>query len=432
VDEQPTQEHAIEITLSHFMFSSVPRVGDALLFRVDAAGADGSKGQATAQLPVDQPTQDCLYPYDHACSDGGEVMCRVPPPLCQPGKVLAATDGCYRCVFPQTCSCDDGTETICPSAPPQCAPDEILAYVDQCFACVNPVTCERPEVQPGTTYNLDPATLIFGSLPIGSYRPMISGYDQAWRTCVSLIWYFDSPWSGGFCDQYPDFMPYAIITPDVEPPCGQWEYGGGWGITALDGCADWAEFGAGHENLADFTATLTPAEAPASPAPVTVRVDNRALSTPPLVTLGLRYSTDIPEDVWVQSGNDYGLPDWFRVYRDGLPVLLFDRCDLPVCGQGGGVCGAALPTVWNLTHGSYGGQAFLTWDGLLRVEDPGNDCWKLEPAPAGEYEIEACFGWQVESEGTDAIHGTVKNPYCIRQNASLPAQEWIVTASMGG
>lgn len=286
------------------------------------------------------------------------------------------------------------------------------------------------EVTPGPgALTLDPASLQFGSLPIGSYRPMISGYDPVARTCVSLIWMYDNPWSGGFCDAFPESMPYAVVTPDTDGPCGQWEYGGDWVITDLQGCADWAEFGAGHLDLADFTATLSASEAGQGAPTFTVTVDNRAEYAPPPVTLGLRYSTDIPEDVWIQSGDAYGLPGWLRVTRDGVPLVLFDRCDVPVCGEGSGVCGVAFQTVTNLTNTSYGGDAFLTWDGLHRVEDPVDLCWKREVAPPGDYELEACFGWTTEE--TDA--GTVvKNPSCVKQPFSLPADAWIVMAAMGG
>ncbi len=276
---------------------------------------------------------------------------------------------------------------------------------------------------------LDPATLQFHSLPIDSYRPMISGYDPVARTCVSLIWFYDSPWDGGFCDQFPAFMAYAVVTPDTDGPCGQWEYGGDVAITDVAGCADWAEFGPGHLDLADLTATLTPGEGSTLQGPLTVTVDNRATAVPPPVTLGLRYATDIPEDVWIQSGDAYGLPDWFHVLRDGQQVVLFDRCDLPVCGTGGGVCGMAFQQVYNVTHTSYSGQAFLTWDGLLRVEDPVNHCWLREPAPAGEYTIEACFGWATEDTGAGLV---VTNPMCLQKTVTLPADLWLVVASMGG
>jgi hypothetical protein len=117
------------------------------------------------------------------------------------------------------------------------------------------------------------------------------------------------------------------------------------------------------------------------------------------------------------------------VSRDGQRLVLFDRCDLPVCGEGSGVCGMAFQKVHNLTGTSYNGQAFLTWDGRMRVEDPVNHCWKREPAPPGDYEVEACFGWAAEDTGAGLV---VENPFCIQKTVTLPADAWIVVASMGG
>lgn len=430
VDEEPTEAHAFEFSLTHFSLPAIPRVGDVLLVRVRAETPDGAEGLSDPfEVPVDQALQDCLYPFDPLCSDGGPVLCRAVPPPCAEDKVTASIDDCRRCVYAATCTCDDGQPAVCPAAPPTCDAGQVLAVQGGCFVCAEPQSCEPVAPVGPTTLTLDPASLQFGSLPIGSYRPMISGYDQVARTCVSLIWMYDNPGSGGFCDTFPDSMAYAVLTPDTDGPCGQWEYGGDWVITDLVGCADWSEFGAGHLDVADFTATLSAYEAGVVAPSVTVTVDNRAASTPPPVTLGLRYSTDIPEDVWLQSGDVYGLPGWLRVYRDGVPLVLFDRCDLPVCGEGGGVCGIAFQTVTNLTNTSYGGDAFLTWDGLVRVEDPVDLCWKHEIAPPGEYEFEACFGWTTEE--TDA--GTVvKNPYCVKQPFNLPADAWIVVAAMGG
>jgi len=321
-----------------------------------------------------------------------------------------------------------------PDAGPDATPTDVTEAPDAALDATPDVlptdATDATDVGPLPAHlTLDPASLVFGSLPIGSYRPMISGHDPAARTCVSLIWYYDSPWDGGFCDTFPNFMAYAIVTPDTDGPCGQWEYGGDVGITALSGCADWSEFGAGHANLADFTATLTPGDTSALEGPLTVTVDNRSTATPPPVTLGIRYSTDIPEDVWIQSGDAYGLPDWFHVRRDGQQVVLFDRCDLPVCGEGSGVCGMAFQQVHNLTHTSYGGEAYLTWDGRLRVEDPVNHCWLREPAPAGDYEIEACFAWATEDTGAGMV---VTNPMCLQKTVTLPADLWLVVASMGG
>ena len=68
----------------------------------------------------------------------------------------------------------------------------------------------------------------------------------------------------------------------------------------------------------------------------------------------------------------------------GTPLVIFDRCDLPVCGLSGGVCGQAAPRVRKIGSGawSYLG-AFVSWDGRVRTPSAGGDCWQLVPAAAG-------------------------------------------------
>ena len=55
---------------------------------------------------------ECSDPYspcygecwrDESCDDGTEVTCKMLPPICGPGTILAHQDSCYRCVDPETC-----------------------------------------------------------------------------------------------------------------------------------------------------------------------------------------------------------------------------------------------------------------------------------------------------------------------------------------
>lgn len=142
VDEGFVQVHAYDLSLSHWFFGQVPRVGDVILVRVRVTGQAGAAGlSAPIHIEVTQAVRDCLYPFDPACSDGGPIMCRAVPPPCDDDKVMAAIAGCERCVFPATCTCDDGSDPICLMVPPVCEGNTILAVQNGCFECVSPFTC---------------------------------------------------------------------------------------------------------------------------------------------------------------------------------------------------------------------------------------------------------------------------------------------------
>jgi hypothetical protein len=83
---------------------------------------------------------------------------------------------------------------------------------------------------------LDPNTLEFFELPIGSVRYAVAGHDVDSDTCVTLVWWgSEDP----VCAQ-PDMQgwPYVVITPNVQAPCTQWDYGGNVAIADAQGCAD--------------------------------------------------------------------------------------------------------------------------------------------------------------------------------------------------
>lgn len=95
--------------------------------------------------------------------------------------------------------------------------------------------------------------LVFFSLPIGSDRAAISGYDATRDLCVSVIWFFgsadDRP-PGGFCTHDLEQMrPYVYVEAGAEAGC--WDYGANVETVSASGCADFAGYGAGHTDLAD-------------------------------------------------------------------------------------------------------------------------------------------------------------------------------------
>ena len=279
---------------------------------------------------------------------------------------------------------------------------------------------------------LDPASLTFFDLPINSIRGAVSGYDAAARTCVTIVWDYSNtahdlvPW----CDEFGAGFPYVLVVRDTDGPCGQWDYSANVTATAAEGCVQFQGLGIGALDLVDVAVTV---DNPAGGQTI-IEARNRATFAPKPVSLGLRYVSDVPGDVYIQTGDDYGLPAWVQVLGpDGNARLLFDRYDVPSCeAPGAGVCGIAFHTVRNVTGGTYRGQAWVTWDGKFRVMDEVGQCRKAEVAAAGAYTLRACFGWAtVDSPG--GAGPDVKDPQCLDVPFTLPGDtQVVVVADFGG
>jgi hypothetical protein len=85
---------------------------------------------------------------------------------------------------------------------------------------------------------LDPRTLVFFDLPIGSIRYAVGGFDPDAQTCVSII-FFD-PGEQQHCDDFQtgdnSGFPYVFIVPNSAPPCMEWDYAGNVQLDAASGC----------------------------------------------------------------------------------------------------------------------------------------------------------------------------------------------------
>ena len=279
---------------------------------------------------------------------------------------------------------------------------------------------------------LDPASLTFFLLPIDSTRAAVSGYDAAARACVTIVWDYSNtghdlvPW----CDEFGQGFPYVLVARDTDGPCGAWDYGPNVTAASASGCVQFKALGMGAIDLVDVAITV----ANESGGQTLIEAQNRSTFTPNPVSLGLRYVTDVPENVYIQTGDDYGLPSWAQVLGpDGNARLLFDQCDVPSCDNpGGGVCGIAFRQVRNVTGGTYSGQAWLTWDGRFRVLDEAKGCRNAVAAAAGGYTLRVCFGWgTVDSAGGNGPD--VKNPQCHDVPFTLPDDTQVAfNANFGG
>lgn len=277
---------------------------------------------------------------------------------------------------------------------------------------------------------LDPATLSFFGLPINSIRAAVSGYDPVARACATLLFDFSNTGRrlGAHCEGFDQTFPYVIVQTGVdENTCG-WEYGSDVEVLATEGCIDFAEMSAVGVDLADLKVSV---ESEAFTG--TIVVDNRTPSKPGLptpVSFGFRlpYANEAPPWVYIQTGDALGLPTWVQVRRadGGVPgarISLFDRCDIPVCGEvGGGPCGAALPQsyrvdsalVWRMS-------VWLTWDGYAREVSADAPCLVRVPAPSGPYVATFCF-----SSDVDADTGESWGLDCFQEAFELPTDRQVL------
>jgi hypothetical protein len=101
-----------------------------------------------------------------------------------------------------------------------------------------PSTSDTSTTGPATGLVLDPASLNFFELPIGSVRYAVAGFDPAQQTCVSVIFFGDIETE--VCDAFEvgdnAGFPYVFITPDATPPCMDWDYAGNVTLDAASGC----------------------------------------------------------------------------------------------------------------------------------------------------------------------------------------------------
>ncbi len=167
-----------------------------------------------------------------------------------------------------------------------------------------------------------------------------------------------------------------------------------------------------------------------------------ATSTPDASASPLRFvlsvSNDVPESIYVQLNEEEGRPSWVRVTKDGVPVVLEERCEIIDCVNPGGICGAALPRVKDITGGTAVGSIELLSDGRMSVVDPVLSCETLESLPDGSYTATFCWALSAEFQGKgdpssdDGAPGRVTTPTCTDVSFDLPEDSEVGYAIMGG
>ncbi|MBM4394263.1 MAG: hypothetical protein FJ087_01075 [Deltaproteobacteria bacterium] len=356
------------------------------------------------------------------CPDGTVLMSDCPPGTCWgmplPGEVC---DGGWKC--------RPDPEDFSPCPPLMCAVCDGFEGPQTADGCT--CECKGSQVEchaaPADEIRLAPATLSFYGLPIGSVRFAVSGRDPEKHACATIVWDFSNTDHAlrAHCHDFSDHFPYVIVKTGTDADCG-WDYGTDLAVTKADGCVDFAAFGPASLDLVDVDLEVAGAGFAGR-----IVADNRATYSPTPVNLGIRYSTDVPEDVFVQSSDSFGLPAWVKVRpKGGEPLHLFPLCSSPVCGEEpGGVCDEAFHKVENITGTSYRGSVWLTWDGRAWAMDPDAGCWVSAPALPGDHVAEFCFGWKVSDgpAGQDVV-----DPFCHEVPFTLPTEEVVYHADFGG
>lgn len=121
--------------------------------------------------------------------------------------------------------------------------------------------------------------------------------------------------------------------------------------------------------------------------------------------------------VLVQATSESRPVGWLRVLREGAPVHVEERCDIPDCDDpGGAVCGATIPTVREVAPADAEGTIAYLWD-LTRSVIDADQCERREPAPPGDYVARFCYGYSAEVDGDPAERwgalGRLTSPTCV-------------------
>lgn len=122
----------------------------------------------------------------------------------------------------------------------------------------------------------------------------------------------------------------------------------------------------------------------------------------------------VPFDESAQAG-------WVQAFRDGQRIYFRERCEIEECGLPPAVCGAALPTVLDLTQRP-GRSIETVWDGTTSVIDSAVQCERRVLVSRGEFVARFCYGFEAELEGDPDQGRPVAGRLIDRRCADIPFQ----------
>jgi len=276
---------------------------------------------------------------------------------------------------------------------------------------VEPTDAPHADAPPLPTLTLEPGTLSFFSLPLGSLRYAVAGWDAQAATCATLIWDYSNTdhAAGAWCDELTPAFPYAIVYPNPTGRCDAWSPTTDLVTLDATGCVDF-------EDATPASLDLVDVEVLVSGPTFTGRIlaSNRGRRSPAPVSFGLRVAASAGPIV-VQARDEWGLPGWLQVATDdGEPILAFDRCDRKSCGETvAPPCPAPVPEARTLAPGTAAAAVWATWDGRRRVDDADGDCRRRVYAESGAYRATFCYGTRAEADGrvADPACRTVRFAY---------------------
>src|SRR5688572_23040893 len=279
-------DSGVQITCTQAGVECVASCAAGHTARPDLTCAPGSVCCSTEQTTCagDPPLCDlCGDQYPALCI-GTQWVCGDPLGCCNvDSECRTANTFCDNDFARRTGAC-----TECPPPPPLPCPE--TARQHQYGNGCGYVFCDEP---PLDWLDIDPSTLTFFSLPIGSIRYAVSGHDPDARICATVVWTINSiDEAVARCGAS---EPYVYLVPDTDGPCGQWDYGGNVVTDSAEGCYDFAEFsafgsgGEPHQDLVDMALTVTSTIFTGG-----IRMKNRTASQPWPVSFTFAYSTDTP------------------------------------------------------------------------------------------------------------------------------------------
>ena len=252
------------------------------------------------------------------------------------------------------------------------------------------------DVDSGPLLELEPGTLAFFSLPLGSLRYAVSGWDAIAGTCVSLIWDYSNTHHapGAWCDGFGPQFPYVLVRPDLRGDCGDVATASDLVTLSASGCVDFARMTPSGVDLVDVEVRV------AGPAFTgRIRAVNRDRRYPVPVSIGLKAAAGAGP-VLVQVEDEWGLPGWLTLATADGSFLPFDRCDRKGCGdRAEPVCPDTGPRVRTLDPAAGEAAVWVTWDGRYRVDDETEECRLRVFADPGEYRATFCWGRSADAEG---------------------------------